>query len=50
MNLSQSLPKIAPTVYEIRPLDDSTATDQPHLENLLPEQRPEEVKKCFDSG
>ncbi len=40
--------QIAPTVYEIRPLEDQSATDQPHLENLLPEKRPEEVKKCFE--
>jgi hypothetical protein len=42
--------QVAPTVYEIRPADDQSATDHPHLENLLPENRPEEVKKCFDSG
>lgn len=42
--------QVAPTVYEIRPLSDTAATDQPHLENLLPEKRPEEVKKCFNSG
>jgi len=42
--------QIAPTVYEIRPLDDPSAIDHPRLENLLPEKRPEEVKKCFNSG
>jgi len=42
--------QIAPTVYEIRPLDDASAIDHPRLENLLPEKRPEEVKKCFNSG
>src|SRR5215471_9400262 len=42
--------QVAPTVYEIKPLDDPSATAQPHLENLLPENRPEEVKKCFNSG
>jgi 4-amino-4-deoxy-L-arabinose transferase-like glycosyltransferase len=42
--------RVAPTVYEIRPNDDPTATDQPHLENLLPANRPEEVKGCFSSG
>jgi hypothetical protein len=42
--------QVAPTVYEIRPLDDPSATDQPHLENLLPANRPEEVKRCFSSG
>ncbi len=42
--------QVAPTVYEIRPLADQSAKDQPHLENLLPQNRPEEVVKCFDSG
>jgi hypothetical protein len=42
--------RIAPTIFEIRSLQDQSATDQPHLENLLPEKRPEEVKRCFDSG
>src|SRR5262245_27007812 len=42
--------RIAPTIYEIRPLDDPSATAQPHLESLLPEKRGEEVKRCFDSG
>jgi hypothetical protein len=42
--------QIAPTIYEVRPVDDDSASDHPHLENLLPEQRPEEVKKCFNSG
>jgi hypothetical protein len=27
-------------------LEDQSATDQPHLENLLPEKKPEEVMKC----
>lgn len=42
--------QIAPTVFEIRPLDDPAATDKPHLEKLLPQNRPEEVKGCFNSG
>lgn len=42
--------QVAPTVFEIRPLDDDSATDQPHLENLLPANRSEEVKRCFNSG
>jgi len=42
--------RVTPTVYEIRPNDDPSATDQPHLENLLPGNRPEEVKRCFSSG
>ena len=39
--------RIAPTIYEILLAADRTANDQPHLENLLPANRPEEVKKCF---
>ena len=39
--------QIAATIYEVRPSADAGATAQPHLENLLPENRPEEVKKCF---
>jgi Dolichyl-phosphate-mannose-protein mannosyltransferase len=42
--------KVSTTVYEIRPLEDQSARDQPHLENLLPEKRREEVRRCFDSG
>jgi hypothetical protein len=42
--------RLAPTIYEIRPLTDQSATDKPELKNLLPENRPEEVKKCFNSG
>ncbi len=38
------------TIYEIRTQEDSSATDQPHLENLLPENRLEEVKNCLNSG
>jgi hypothetical protein len=39
--------QISPTIFEIRPADDLSATDQPHLERLLPENRSEEVKRCF---
>ena len=42
--------RIAPTIYEIRPAQDQSATDKPELKKLLPENRPEEVKHCFDSG
>lgn len=42
--------RIAPTLFEIRPADDLSATDKPHLESLLPENRAEEVEKCFDAG
>jgi hypothetical protein len=42
--------RVSSTIYEIRPLSDQSAKDQPNLGNLLPENRPEEVKRCFDSG
>ena len=42
--------QIAPTIYEIRIIDDASAADQPHLEKLLPENRAEELKKCFSAG
>jgi len=38
--------KVTETIYELRPLDDATAVDQPNLERLLPENRPEDAKKC----
>jgi hypothetical protein len=41
--------RVAPTVYEIRPNDDPSAVDRPHSETLLPENRPDEVKKCFSA-
>jgi len=41
--------QVAPRVFEIRQIEDSQATDQPHLEKLLPENRTEEVKKCFSA-
>jgi hypothetical protein len=34
------------TIFELRRLDDASATDSPHLETLLPENRPEDTKKC----
>ena len=39
--------RIAPTIFEIRPATDTSATDQPNLQGLLPENRSEEVKRCF---
>lgn len=39
--------RVAPTIFEIRLVADTSATDQPNLNNLLPESRSEEVKKCF---
>ena len=42
--------KVTPTVFEIRAVEDFSATEHPHLENLLPERRPADAKKCFSSG
>lgn len=42
--------RIAPTIFEIRLAEDTAATDEPHLEKLLPENRTEEVKRCFSAG
>jgi len=38
--------RVSETVFEIRPRTDETALDAPHLERLLPENRPAEVKEC----
>ena len=38
--------RLSDTIFEIRPPDDATALDAPHLDKLLPEQRPEDVKYC----
>ena len=34
------------TIYEIRSLGDPNAHDNPNLSRLLPENRPEDTKKC----
>ena len=34
------------TIYELRPPGDPSATDNPNLVRLLPENRPEDTKKC----
>jgi hypothetical protein len=38
--------RVSDTIFEIRPATDETARDTPHLEKLLPENRPTEVKAC----
>jgi 4-amino-4-deoxy-L-arabinose transferase-like glycosyltransferase len=38
--------KVTDTIFEIRPQDDLTANDDPNLQRLLPENRPEDTKKC----
>ena len=42
--------RTSPTVFEIRPVEDLSATDHPHLENLLPERRLADARKCFNPG
>ena len=34
------------TIYEIRPVSDPQAHDDPDLKRLLPENRPQDTKKC----
>jgi len=48
VNLQQrfSFRRVTDTIYEIRPRGDTSATDSPNLEKLLPENRPEDTKKC----
>ena len=41
-----SFRRVSDTIYELRPLGDPTATDQPNLKRLLPENRPEDTRKC----
>jgi hypothetical protein len=38
--------RVTDAIYELRPLEDSSATDKPNLKRLLPENRPEDTKKC----
>lgn len=45
-----SFKRVSETIFEIKPLGDPTAQDKPGLQKLLPENRPEEVKKCFYVG
>lgn len=37
---------VTDTIYELRPAGDPTAPDHPNLKQLLPENRPEDTKKC----
>jgi hypothetical protein len=41
-----SFRRVTETIYELRPKDDVTARDEPNLQRLLPENRPEDTKKC----
>jgi hypothetical protein len=38
--------RVTDAIYELRPRWDRSATDSPNLEKLLPENRPEDTKKC----
>jgi len=38
--------KVTDTIYEVRPNSDAMANDEPNLQRLLPENRPEDTKKC----
>lgn len=37
---------VAETIFELRPKSDVAAADIPHLERLLPENRPDDVREC----
>jgi hypothetical protein len=41
-----SFRRVTDTIYELRPLGDPAATDRPNLSRLLPENRPEDTRKC----
>ncbi|MGH9927846.1 MAG: hypothetical protein ACREA9_01325, partial [Pyrinomonadaceae bacterium] len=41
-----SFHRVTDTIYELRPRGEQGATDSPKLERLLPENRPEDAKKC----
>lgn len=38
--------QVSATIYEVRPHQDTAARDAPNLQRLLPENRPEDVKRC----
>jgi hypothetical protein len=38
--------RVSETIFELRPTTDLPAQDAPHLERLLPENRPEDAKYC----
>jgi hypothetical protein len=41
-----SFRRVSETIYELRPKGDPGASDHPDLKRLLPENRPEDTKKC----
>lgn len=38
--------RVTENIFEVRPLSDQSATDEPNLERLLPENRPEDTVRC----
>ena len=38
--------RVTNTIYELRPKGDETARDTPNLKQLLPENRPQDTRKC----
>ncbi|MBA3568014.1 MAG: glycosyltransferase family 39 protein [Pyrinomonadaceae bacterium] len=42
--------RVTEPIYELRPATDTTATDAPDLKRLLPENRPEDTRKCPPGG
>jgi hypothetical protein len=42
--------RISETIYEVRPLAEDAARDNPNLKTLLPENRPIDVEKCAGQG
>jgi hypothetical protein len=41
-----SFRRVTETIYELRPREDPAAKDNPDLKRLLPENRPEDTRKC----
>lgn len=41
--------RLTETVFELRPLTDESAKDKPNLKRLLPENRPDDMRKCRTS-
>jgi hypothetical protein len=38
--------RVTGEIFELRPINDQTAHDEPNLKRLLPENRPEDTSKC----
>jgi hypothetical protein len=38
--------RVNDSIFELRPMSDNSAQDQPNLKRLLPENRPEDTRKC----